>query len=136
MVMMKIETLHNITGVFKSCTIEPGIHGWSVFDAKKRFVCLITTNGVALSDEYEHSEDLSRKLAGEKITFWSLEISEKLTEQELQDELQKVIDEIEKNKPIKKSDSEILYEEPPSPPEHKPKAPPVHAVGMDDESPF
>lgn len=134
--MMKIETLHKITGVFKSCTVEPGLHGWSVFDGKKRFVCMITSNGVAVSDEYEQSEDLSRKLAGEKITFWSLDISEKLTEQELQDELEKVIEEIEKNKPIKRPPAEEIYEEPPAPPDRKPKAPPIHSIGIDDESPF
>jgi len=116
---MKIETLQTIVSIFKNCTIEPGLDGWSVFDSKKKFICLITIYGVALSETYPHYERLCQKLSSEKIAFWGLETTEKLTLQQIQDLLPEPEEE--------PTPAESLYQEP--------KAPLPHSFG-DEESPF
>lgn len=75
---MKVETLHRITGIFKDCTIEPGLDGWSVFDSNREFICIITIFGVSLNDDYKHSKDLQVKLTLERIDFWSNNVREDL----------------------------------------------------------
>lgn len=87
---MKSELLHKLTGIFKNCEIEPSSDGWSVFDSKKRFLGIINTHGLAITDKHEHSDKLKEKLNNEGIPFWSYDLQEDLVINEIDEEIKKL----------------------------------------------
>ncbi len=82
-----------LDGMFAKCSLEPALHGWSLFDINGKFVGMIAENGFALAFKYPHAEKISIELSHRGITMFDYETWQEVLLQDVID--QTLMEEVE-----------------------------------------
>ena len=84
--MIYVKNITKYEGLFEKCFMEPGVHGFSIFDSGGEFIGEILNEGFAINSEYEHSKEITRQLVKKKIyvfdyeTFYEVKLEADISE--------------------------------------------------------